>query len=97
MTERFRKVCQHCNTIVHAMDDVTAVGEPENAMKCRKASSLLSEKELLVRDKVRKRASETCEQTLHRQEQNQTHLISINNYHLACTEGSARQCSSLLK
>ena len=50
----------------------TAVGEPENAMKHRKA--LLSEEELLVRkerDKVRqvsKRASETCEQTLHRQE-----------------------------
>ena len=48
----------------------TAVGEPENAMKHRKA--LLSEEELLVgkeRDKVRKvskRASETREQTLHR-------------------------------
>ena len=45
-------------------------------MKRRKA--LLSEKELLakVRDKVHKagkRASETREQTLHRQEQNQTH------------------------
>ena len=41
----------------------TAVGEPENAMKHRKA--LLSEEELLVRDKVRKaskRASETCAQ-----------------------------------
>ena len=43
-------------------------------MKHRKA--LLSEEELLVRkekDKVHKaskRASETCEQTLHRQEQN---------------------------
>ena len=43
-------------------------------MKCQKA--LLSEEELLVtkeRDKVRKagkRASETHEQTLHRQEQN---------------------------
>ena len=60
-------------------------------MKRRKA--LLSEEELLVtkeRDKVRKaskRASETREQTLHRQEQNQTHL--------ACTEGSALQCCSL--
>ena len=48
----------------------TAVGEPENAMKRRKA--LLSEEGLLVgkeRDKVRKtskRASETREQTLHR-------------------------------
>ena len=40
-------------------------------MKRRKA--LLSEEELLVRDKFRKaskRASETREQTLHRQEQN---------------------------
>ena len=40
-------------------------------MKCRKA--LLSEEELIVRDKVRKvskGASETHEQTLHRQEQN---------------------------
>ena len=69
----------------------TAVGEPENAMKRRK--TLLSEEELLVtkeRDKVpkvSKRASETCEQTLHRQEQNQTHL--------ACAEGSALQCCSL--
>ena len=52
----------------------TAVGEPENGVKRRKA--LLSEEELLMgkeRDKVRKaskRASETREQTLHRQEQN---------------------------
>ena len=49
----------------------TAVGEPENAMKHRKA--LLSKEELLVRDKVRKaskRVSETREQSLHRQEQN---------------------------
>ena len=79
-----------CNTVVHVKRSVcdcghafaskkrkarcTAVGEPENVMKCRKA--LLSEEELLVRkerDKVRKaskRASETREQTLHRQEQN---------------------------
>ena len=59
-------------------------------MKRRKA--LLSEKELLVRDKVRtasKRASETCEQTLHRQGQNRTHMISMNTYHLACAEGSS--------
>ena len=67
MTKRFRKVCPQCNTVVHAIDDVTAVGEPENAMKCRK--TLLSEEELLVRDKVckaSKRASETREQTLQR-------------------------------
>ena len=57
------------------------VGEPENAMKHRKA--LLSEKELLVRkesDKVRKarkRASETREQTLHRLQQNQTSMTSM--------------------
>ena len=57
-------------------------------MKRRKA--LLSEEELLVtkeRNKVckaSKRASETHEQTLHRQEQNQTHL--------ACAKGSALQC-----
>ena len=66
-------------------------------MKRRKA--LLSEEELLVRDKVckaSKRASETCEQPLHRQEQNRTHkiMISINTYHLACVEGSALQCCS---
>ena len=103
---RLRKVCPQCNTVVHVKRSVcdcghafasikrnarcTAVWEPENAMKRRKA--LLSEEELLVmkeRDKVRKaskRASETCEQTLHRQEQNQTHL--------ACAEGSALQCCS---
>ena len=52
--------------------------EPKNIMKLRKA--LLSKEELLVtkeRDKVckaSKRASETHEQTLHRQEQNQTHI-----------------------
>ena len=48
-------------------------------MKHRK--TLLSEEELLVRDKVRKvskKASETHEQTLHRQEENRTHMISIN-------------------
>ena len=59
-------------------------------MKRRKA--LVSEEELLVRDKVNKaskRASETREQTLHRQKQNGTHMISINIYHLACAEGSA--------
>ena len=42
----------------------------------KRGKALLSEEELLVRDKVRKaskRASETREQTLHRQEQNQTH------------------------
>ena len=60
-------------------------------MKCRKA--LLCKEEFLVRkerDKVcksSKRASETCEQTLHKQEQNRTHL--------ACAEGSALQCCSL--
>ena len=62
-------------------------------MKRRKA--LLSEEELLVtkeRDKVHKaskRASETREQTLHRQVQNRTHL--------ACAEGSALQCCSFTK
>ena len=105
---RLRKVCPQCNTVVHVKRSVcdcghafaskkrkarcTAVGEPENTMKRRKA--LLSEEELLVtkeRDKVRKaskRASETREQTLHRQEQNRTHL--------ACAEGSALQCCSLM-
>ena len=65
-------------------------------MKRRKA--LLSEGELLVRDKARKaskRASETREQTLHTQEQNRTHMISINTSQLACAEGSALQCCSL--
>ena len=104
---RLRKVCPQCNTVVHVKRSVcncghaftskkmkapcSALGEPENAMKCRKV--LLSEEELLVtkqRDKVHKaskRASETREQTLHRQEQNRTHL--------ACVEGSALQCCSL--
>jgi len=61
-------------------------------MKRRRA--LLSAEELLVRDKVlkaSKRASETREQTLHRQEQNKTHMISINTYILAWAEGSALQ------
>ena len=55
-----------------------AVGEPENAVKPRKA--LLSEEELLVRKKrnkvykVSKKASETSEQTLHKQEQNSKHI-----------------------
>ena len=59
------------------------------------SKTLLSEEELLVtkeRDKVRKvskRVSETCEQTLHRQEQNRTHL--------ACVKGSAFQCCYLHK
>ena len=56
-------------------------------MKRRKV--LLSEEELLVRDKVcraSKRASETREQTLHRQKQNRTHMISVNTCHLACAE-----------
>ena len=95
MTKHFRKVCPQCNTVVHAMDDVTAVGEPENAIK-----TLLSEEELLVRDKVckaSKRASEIREHTLHMQEQSRTHMISINTYHLACAEGSAFQCCSLSK
>ena len=65
------------------------VGEPENTMKHRKG--LLSVEELIVtKDKVRKvskRASETREQTLHRQEQNRRHL--------ACAESSALQCCSL--
>ena len=78
-----------CNTVVHVKRSVcecghafaskkrkarcTAVGEPENVMKRRKA--LLSEEELVRKErgkvrKVSKRASETREQTLHRQEQN---------------------------
>ena len=72
---RLRKICPQCNTVVHVKRSVcdcchafaskkrkarcTTVGEPENAMKRRKA--LLSEEELLVtkeRDKVHKRVSE---------------------------------------
>ena len=45
-----------------------------------------------------KRASETREQTLHRQEHSWTHMISINTYHLACAEGSALQfCSFFIE
>ena len=80
---RLRKVCPQCNTVVHVKRSVcdcghafaskkrkawcTAVGEPENAMKRRKA--LLSEEELLARKKrdkvceVSKTAPETREQT----------------------------------
>ena len=63
-------------------------------MKRRKA--LVSEEELdkVHKASITKRASETREQTLHRQEQNQTHMISINTYHLACAEDSALQCCS---
>ena len=65
-----------------------AVGELENTMKRRKA--LLFEEELLVTKETKsaKRVRELlkCEQTLHRQEQNQTQL--------ACAEGSALQCCS---
>ena len=58
----------------------------------KRTKALLSEEELLVtkerdKPKVSTRASETREQALHRQEQNQTHL--------ACAEGSALQCCSL--
>ena len=51
--------------------------ESENAMKYRKA--LLSDEELVrkERDKASKRASETREQTLHRQEHNKTHTASM--------------------
>ena len=78
---RLRIVCPQCNTVVHVKRSVcdcyhafaskarcTTVGEPENAMKHRKA--LLSEEELLVtkeRDKVRKTskgASETSSLSL---------------------------------
>ena len=47
----------------------TAVGEPENAMKRRKALVSKSHVYYKVR-KVSKKASETREQTLHTQEQN---------------------------
>ena len=49
----------------------------------------MAEEELDKVRKASKKASETREQTLHRQEQNRTHMISINTYHLACAEGSA--------
>ena len=83
---RLRKVCAQRNTVVHVKRSVcdcghafaskkrkarcTAVEEPENAMKRRKA--LLPEEGLLVGKesykvrKTSKRASETREQTLHR-------------------------------
>ena len=66
--------CAHAFASKKRKARCTAIGEPESAMKHRNA--LLSEEELLVtkeRDKVRKaskRASETRDQTLHRQEQN---------------------------
>ena len=91
--ERFRKVCPQCKYRSACNGRCTAVGEPKNAMKRRKA--LVSEEELDNVLKACKKASETREQTLHRREQNQTHMISINTYHLACAEGSALQCCSL--
>ena len=68
---------------------VIAVGKPENTMKRRKA--LQSEEELFVRKernrvrKASKRASETRKQTLHRQEQNQTHITSMRTLNRLCT------------
>jgi len=67
-------------------------------MKHRRA--LVSEEEL---DKVReasKKASETHEQTLHRQGQNQTHNYDKHKcLHLVCAKGSAllNQCCSFLE
>ena len=80
--------CGHAFTSKKRKARCTTVGEPENTMKRRKA--LLSEEQLIVAKetvcKASKRASATCEQTLHRREQNRTHL--------ACTEGSVIQCRS---
>ena len=69
-------------------------------MKGRKA--LLSEEELLVRDKVNKvseRVSEKCEQTLHMQARTEPKTYdrqSINTYHVACAKGSAFHCCSFI-
>ena len=98
MTVFYGKVCPQCNTVVHVKRLVcdcghafaskkrkargTAVGEPENAMKCRK--TLLSEEELLVRKERDKRETKS---TNHK-----PITIGINTYHLACAEGSALQC-----
>ena len=88
---RLRKVCLQCNTVVNVKRSVsdcghafaskkrkarcTAVGEPENAMKCCKAS--LSEEEVLrikretkSAKQVRELLKHMHEQALHRQEQN---------------------------
>ena len=87
-------VCSNWNEQVAAAETTNKLSlrkKMENVMKHRKA--LLSEEQLLVtkeRDIVRKaskRASETHEQTLHRQEHNQTHL--------ARAKGSALQCCSV--
>ena len=78
--------CTQCN------GQCTDVGEPENAMKLS-----LTVWGRVSRDKVckaSKTASETHGQTLHRQEQNRTHMIGINTYHLACAKGSVLQCCS---
>ena len=85
-----QKVCPQCNTVVHAMDGVQLLGSLRTQWNVRVWGRVIRDK---VR-KVSKKASETREQTLHREEQNQTHMISINTYHLACAEGSALQCCS---
>ena len=112
---RLRKVFPQCNTVVHVKRSVcdcghafaskkrkarcTAVEEPENAMKHRKA--FLSEEELLVRkerDKVckaSKRASETSEQTLHRQERNRTHMASMRASETSYSKNTIPTCATL--
>jgi len=66
-------------------------------MKCRKA--LLSKEDLLA-TKSTKRVRELLKHVSRlctcRQEQNGTHMININTYHIACAEGSALQCCSLI-
>ena len=81
--EKCRKVCPQCNTVVHVKRSVcdcghafaskkrkaqcTAIGEPENAMK-RERVIVTKERDKV--HEVSKRASETRDQTLHRQERN---------------------------
>ena len=65
------------------MDDVLLLGNLR--MQCRKA--LVSEEE-----KVRKASKKTLANVAQARTE---HMISMNTYHLACTEGSALQRCSL--
>ena len=73
----------------------TAVGEPENAMKRRKA--LLSEEGLETKSTkwVRELLKHVNRLCTSRQEQNWTHMISINTYHVVVVQyqNIFKQCS----
>ena len=88
-----RKVCLQCNTILQARRSVCGsahafrlkrkaqcIANKEKSQVMKRKRTLESELETLLRretDKVNMRASETCEETLNRQEQNRMHMASM--------------------